>query len=103
MMGGKLMISVNFSAFLEDEEEPFFKEEEFLAQDWADCSANAEALASDIGESLISPDNWPDMFGDDENSASIIIVIHSPETVAGWYKVDLERVVKASATRSDEK
>jgi hypothetical protein len=94
-------VSVCFSISWEDDEDLsgfIANKEETLLGDWADCSSNGESAANDICANLFDHNLWDDCFGGDATSERVQVEIHSPPSIAGLYEVDLERVVKASAT-----
>lgn len=77
-----------------------YRQTTILSGDWADCEGNAESAVKDVVEDFFAySEYWRDWFGDDDDSAHILVCIHSPPSIAGEYTVDLERVIKASAMR----
>lgn len=72
---------------------------------WADDENNeyrerhsaAEAVAEDYFDTF----TWEEWFGEDD-SAIVRVVITSPESAAGTYEVEMERVIKATAKLLEE-
>lgn len=76
------------------------KQTTILSGAWADCEANAESAVNDIVEDFFRCDReWREEFGDDDDSDRILVCVYSPPSIAGEYRVDLERVIKARATK----
>lgn len=60
---------------------------------------DAEDYAQAVAECYFAQDNhWAENYGDDE-CTTIKVEIHTPESIAGVFEVDLERTVKARARR----
>ena len=96
------MISIIWSATVEDDADfvgAFAKKHEYLAPDWADSEGNADSAVQDLIERWFGSDEWVELFGEDDDSATILVEIDSPPSIAGRYRVDLDRVVKARANK----
>ncbi len=82
-------------------EEPFTPitpfEQQAILDDWYD-EGHAEAAVNQICERYFSADDahWTERFGDDL-SCEILVVVRLPQSLAGAYNVEIERVIRARA------
>jgi hypothetical protein len=97
-----MSVDVVWSATNEDDEDfarPEIKRNLYLAPPWADCESNGEAVAQDLAEDWLRPHVWVQLIGDDDWDANVLIRIHAPPSIAGTYRVECERVIKACASK----
>jgi hypothetical protein len=73
-----------------------------LLPSWADCVDNGESAVNDIAEDWFADrDFWEEHVGIVNDSVSLWLIVHEPESIAGEYHVDLDRVIKARARKHD--
>ncbi len=93
------MIDVVWTGRIEDEEKPFALRHTTMMGEWADCSSNAESVASDIAVDFFdNGGQYGDFFGDSDGAA-IVLEIHSPASVSGKYSVYIVKSISARATK----
>jgi hypothetical protein len=68
--------------------------------EWVNCSENGEAAVREIIQNhfIYTTDLWEDCVGADSYMEAVVTV-HSPQSIAGVYCVDLHKVIQASVRK----
>lgn len=83
--------------YVDDDYSAIDEQTTILCGTWADCDGNGEAAVNHCLEDYFRIDEeWIEHFGDD-TSGYLLVTVTSPASIAGTYRVRLDRVVKASA------
>ncbi len=64
---------------------------------WAETEGYGSDAAKAVAEDYFDTSTWEEWFGEDDD-ARVRITITEPVSVKGTYDVDMERVVRATAT-----
>lgn len=95
-----MTIEVTWSAsFHEDAEEPFAKDWCTLCPTWAEFASNGAGVASYIMEDFFDDVTWGRHFEPDDTHNTVYLDIHKPASIAGRYRIELERRTEATAHR----
>jgi hypothetical protein len=64
---------------------------------WAGVASNGAHVAMVVVQDYCMGDWWTQHIGNEVTEAEMLVQIHEPAAVAGFYRVELERVTKAQA------
>ena len=94
------MIDVVWRAYNPDAYPGSMKPQTTLLLPWAGIADNAEKVAEEVCELYFrGDDEWVYWFGDD-TSVDLMVEITEPPEIAGRFSVEIERVLKARASRT---
>jgi len=104
------VIDVKWSAAFEVGDTPIVDNWLYLARPWAEKRTvdelnqeNAETLATEMMVSWLTGEIWHDMVGYDDDDMEVVVTIHSPDYLAGDYRVTIERKFVGKARKEVSK
>lgn len=96
-------VTIRWSATHEEDvgfENPFAVDmDTILFGSWADCPDNGDGAVKDCLEDYFDEYVWLEEFGNNDTQGTVLVEVQLPLSIAGRYEVNLERVVKAHATK----